>query len=146
VEHGVFGYGAEQPEFHQVMHERFLKRYGWNVEPEAMVLMPGVTPGNNTACRAFARPGDGVLMQLPVYPPILRLPDNVGMSRDVASLTRGLTAATPSTSTPSSAPSRHAPACSSCATHTIRRPRVHSGRAATDRGDLPPSQSHHLRR
>ena len=89
VEHGVFGYGVEQPEFHQVMRDRFLKRFGWTVEAEAMVLMNGVTPGFNTACRAFAGPGDGVLMMLPVYPPILRLPDNVGMSRDGASLVRG---------------------------------------------------------
>ena len=89
VEHGVFGYGVEQPEFHQVMRDRFLKRFGWTVEAEAMLLMNGVTPGFNTACRAFAGPGDGVLMMLPVYPPILRLPDNVGMSRDGASLVRG---------------------------------------------------------
>ncbi len=89
VEHGVFGYGVEQPEFHQVMRDRFLKRFGWTVEAEAMVLMNGVTPGFNTACRAFAGPGDGVLMMLPVYPPILRLPDNVGMSRDGANLVRG---------------------------------------------------------
>jgi cysteine-S-conjugate beta-lyase len=89
VEHGVFGYGVEQPEFHQVMHDRFRKRFGWTVEPEAMVLMNGVIPGFNTACRAFAGPGDGVLMMLPVYPPILRLPDNVGMSRDGSSLVRG---------------------------------------------------------
>src|ERR1700730_19068451 len=89
VEHGVFGYGVEQPELHQVMQDRFLKRFGWTVEPDAIVLMPGVTPGNNTACRAFGVTGDGVLMQLPVYPPILRLPDNVGMSRDGAGLVRG---------------------------------------------------------
>jgi cystathionine beta-lyase len=89
VEHGVFGYGFEQPELYRVMHDRFLKRYSWKVAPEAMVLMPGVTPGNNTACRAFGGPGRGIVMLLPVYPPILRLPDNVGMSRDAASLTRG---------------------------------------------------------
>jgi cystathionine beta-lyase len=89
VEHGVFGYGVEQPEFHQVMHDRFRKRYGWAVEGEAMVLMNGVTPSFNTACRAFAGSGDGVLMMLPVYPPILRLPDNTGMSRDGVSLVRG---------------------------------------------------------
>lgn len=89
VEHGVFGYGVEQPEFHEVMGDRLLKRFGWKVEPEAMVLLPGVTPGYNTACRAVAGPGDGVLMLLPVYPPIHRLPDNVGMSRDGADLARG---------------------------------------------------------
>ena len=77
VEHGFFGYGAETPEFHEVMCDRLLKRYGWKVPPQALVLLPGVIAGFNMAARAFAGPGDGVLMQLPVYPPILRLPDNV---------------------------------------------------------------------
>jgi cystathionine beta-lyase len=89
VEHGFFGYGAEQPEFHEVTCERLLKRYGWKVQPEALVLLPGVIAGFNMAARAIAGPGDGILMQLPVYPPILRLPDNVKMSRDGADLVRG---------------------------------------------------------
>ena len=89
VEHGFFGYGAEQPEFHEVMCDRLLKRYGWKVQPEALVLLPGVIAGFNMAARAIAGPGDGILMQLPVYPPILRLPDNVKMSRDGADLVRG---------------------------------------------------------
>jgi len=89
VEHGFFGYGAEQPEFHEVTCERLLKRYGWKVQPEALVLLPGVIAGFNMVARAIAGPGDGILMQLPVYPPILRLPDNVKMSRDGADLVRG---------------------------------------------------------
>jgi cysteine-S-conjugate beta-lyase len=88
VEHGFFGYGAEQPEFHEVTCERLLKRYGWKVQPEALVLLPGVIAGFNMAARAIAGPGEGILMQLPVYPPILRLPDNVKMSRDGADLVR----------------------------------------------------------
>jgi len=71
------------------MCERLLKRQGWRVEPEALVLLPGVIPGFNVACRAFSSPGDGLLQQLPVYPPILRLPDNVGLTRDAMDLTRG---------------------------------------------------------
>jgi cystathionine beta-lyase len=90
VEHGFFGYGAEQPEFHEVTCDRLLKRYGWKVQPEALVLLPGVIAGFNMAARAVASPGDGILMQLPVYPPILRLPDNVKMSRDGADLVRGI--------------------------------------------------------
>jgi cystathionine beta-lyase len=89
VEHGFFGYGAEQPAFHEVVCDRLLKRYGWKVPPEALVLLPGVIAGFNMAARAFASPGDGVLMQLPVYPPILRLPDNLKMSRDGVDLARG---------------------------------------------------------
>lgn len=89
VEHGVFGYGYEQPECHEVICERLRVRYGWKVGPEALVLLPGVNPSNNVACRAFAAPGDGVLIQLPVYPPILRVPDNVGLSRDGVEMIRG---------------------------------------------------------
>src|ERR1700741_4756127 len=68
VEHGFFGYGVEQPAFHEVVCDRLVKRYGWKVQPEALVLLPGVIAGFNMAARAFASPGDGVLMQLPVYP------------------------------------------------------------------------------
>ena len=89
VEHGFFGYGAEQPEFHEVTCDRLLKRYGWKVPPEALVLLPGVIAGFNMAARAVTSAGYGVLMQLPVYPPILRLPDNVKMSRDGVDLVRG---------------------------------------------------------
>jgi cystathionine beta-lyase len=86
VEHRVFGYGLEQPEFFEVVVERLRKRYGWRVGPEAIVVLPGVIPGFNMALRAITRPGDGVLMHVPVYPPILRAPGNCGLTRDEAPL------------------------------------------------------------
>jgi cystathionine beta-lyase len=89
VEHGVFGYGTEQPEFYEVFLERLEKRYGWRVSREAILLIPGVIPGFNLAARAFATPGDGLLLQTPMYPPIRRVPDNVGLSSDEMELTRG---------------------------------------------------------
>ncbi len=79
VEHGFFGYGQEQPEFFEVIVERLWKRYGWRVSPEAILHLPGVIPSFNLACRAFASPGDGLLVQTPVYPPILRAPENCGL-------------------------------------------------------------------
>jgi cystathionine beta-lyase len=88
VEHGVFGYGAAQPEFHEVFLERLQKRYGWRVSPEAILLIPGVIPGFNLAARAFTTSGDGLLLQTPMYPPIRRVPDNVGLSSDEMELTR----------------------------------------------------------
>jgi cystathionine beta-lyase len=88
VEHGVYGYGFEGPEFAEVFVDRLQKRYGWTVSPEAVVLIPGVIPGFNVACRALTRPGDGLLMQVPVYPPILRSPGNHGLTRDEAPLGR----------------------------------------------------------
>jgi cysteine-S-conjugate beta-lyase len=88
VEHGVYGYGFEGPEFAEVFVDRVQKRYGWTIAPESLVLIPGVIPGFNVACRALTAPGDGLLMQLPVYPPILRSPTNHGLTRDGAMLGR----------------------------------------------------------
>jgi cysteine-S-conjugate beta-lyase len=88
VEHGVFGYGLEQPEFYEVFLDRLQKRYGWRVSRDAILLIPGVIPGFNVACRALTVPGDGLLLQTPMYPPILRVPQNVGLSSDEIELSR----------------------------------------------------------
>jgi cystathionine beta-lyase len=89
VEHGVFGYLAfEQPEFHELFADRLLKRYGWRVSPDAVVLIPGVIPGFNVAGRILAAPGDGLILQTPVYPPILRAASSIGLTREEAPLAR----------------------------------------------------------
>ena len=88
VEHGVFGYGVEQPEFCEVFLDRLQTRYGWRVSPEAILVIPGVIPGFNLAGRALTVTGDGLLLQTPVYPPILRVPGNVGLTSDEMELTR----------------------------------------------------------
>jgi cystathionine beta-lyase len=88
VAHGVFGYGVERPEFHEMVAARLLDRHGWRVSPDAVVPLPGVIPGFNLALRATTSPGDGVLMALPVYPPILRSHANAGLTRDEARIDR----------------------------------------------------------
>jgi cystathionine beta-lyase len=90
VEHGVFGYGYKHQisPLHEVFVERLAKRYGWRVSPEALVPIPGVIAGFNVACRLFAEPGDGLVLQTPVYPPILRVPGNLGLTLDEAPLAR----------------------------------------------------------
>lgn len=89
VEHGFFGYLAEKPELLDVVSERLAKRYGWRVPPEAIVPVPGVIAGFNLAIRAATAPGDGLLVQTPVYPPILRAAGNHGLTRDDHALSRG---------------------------------------------------------
>lgn len=89
VEHGFFGYLVERPELQEVVAERVGKRYGWRVDPEAVMPLPGVIAGFNLALRALTQPGDGLLVQTPVYPPILRAAGNHGLTRDGHALTRG---------------------------------------------------------
>ena len=89
VEHGVYGYITfEQPEFHQLFADRLLKRYGWRVSPDAVVIIPGVIPGFNVAGRILAKPGDGLVLMTPVYPPILRAASNMDLTREEAPLAR----------------------------------------------------------
>jgi cysteine-S-conjugate beta-lyase len=88
VEHGIFGYGSEPPELRQVLVERLQQRYGWQVSPEAIAFMPGVVIGFNLACRALTSPGDGVLVQTPVYPPILHAHTCASLTRNEMELTR----------------------------------------------------------
>jgi cystathionine beta-lyase len=88
VEHGFFGYLVERPELQEAVAERVGKRYGWRVDPEAVMPLPGVIAGFNLALRALTQPGDGLLVQTPVYPPILRAAGNHGLTRDGHALTR----------------------------------------------------------
>jgi cystathionine beta-lyase len=88
VEHGVFGYGTDLPELRTVVVDRLASLYNWRVTPQDLVFVPGVVTGFNLACRAVAAPGDGMLAQTPVYPPVLRVPANVGLTCDEMELTR----------------------------------------------------------
>jgi cystathionine beta-lyase len=88
VAHGVFGYGIEPAELRQVIVERLAQLYGWEITPEDVVFVPGVVSGFNLVLRALARPGDGVLVQTPVYPPVLTAPGNQGLVREEMELTR----------------------------------------------------------
>ena len=88
AEHPFYGYGFEQPEFYEVIVDRLQKRFGWRVSAEAIVHLPGVIPGFNLACRSVAAPGDGLLLQTPMYPPILRASENCGLTREEAPLGR----------------------------------------------------------
>jgi len=88
VEHGVFGYGTEPPELRGVIVERLQLLYGWQVSPDALLFLPGVVNGLNLVCHAVGSPGDGVLIQTPVYYPILDAPAGARMTNDEMELTR----------------------------------------------------------
>jgi cystathionine beta-lyase len=74
VEHGVFGYPATPPELVEVVLSMLLAAYGWQVQPEWLVWLPGLVTGLNVICRAAAEPGEEVLTATPVYPPFLTAP------------------------------------------------------------------------
>lgn len=86
VRHAVFGYPQESGELRQAIIERLAGMYNWKIEPDEIIFMPGVIKAFNLACQALAAPEGAVLVQPPVYPPILMAPEIAGVPRQEARL------------------------------------------------------------
>lgn len=69
VDHGIFGYTGQKPDYFEAVTRWFEDRFHWHTEAEWIVPTPGVVFALATAVRAFTEPGDAVLIQTPVYPP-----------------------------------------------------------------------------
>jgi cystathionine beta-lyase len=88
VDHGVFGYAMEPAELREILAARLARLYGWQVQSAHIVFLAGVVLGFNRFCRATAAPGDAVLVQPPVYPPIFAAPEKNRLVRQEAVLVR----------------------------------------------------------
>ncbi|MHB0855943.1 MAG: MalY/PatB family protein [Anaerolineae bacterium] len=88
VQRGVFGYGSEPPELRGILVSRLWERYQWRILPEDIVFLPGVIAGFHVACRALCAPEDALLVQTPVYGPILGAATECGLPRRILELTR----------------------------------------------------------
>jgi cystathionine beta-lyase len=101
VAHGVFGYPYFSPIIDgkpsglaEVFIQRLETLYGWQVQPQDLLFIPGVVAGFNMACHALAAHEEGesptqngVLVQTPVYPPFLTAHTVAGMTRQEMELT-----------------------------------------------------------
>jgi cystathionine beta-lyase len=87
IDHGVLGYGMAQPRLKQAICAHLERQYGWTVGPEAIIPLPGVVPGFNLAVRATCAADAGVVVQTPVYPPMLKAPEHARLRRIEAPLT-----------------------------------------------------------
>ena len=69
VDHGVFGYPVRGRSVREAVAAWERTRHGWDVDPDWVCHAPGVMPGVAVALEVLTRPGDGVVVQPPVYPP-----------------------------------------------------------------------------
>ncbi|MBN2416123.1 PatB family C-S lyase [bacterium] len=76
--HGVFGYTAAPESLLETVLRRLSTLYSWKVEPDWLVWLPGLVSGINIACRAAGGEGDEIVTTVPVYPPFLTAPANMG--------------------------------------------------------------------
>ncbi len=71
---GLFGYGQPGPSLVAAVVEHCQREYGWAVEPDWIVWLPGLVSGLHVACRAVGTSGAGVFTATPIYPPFLSAP------------------------------------------------------------------------
>jgi len=69
AEHGIFGYTETKSDYDNAVIGWFRERFGYNVEPSEIVKTPGIVFALAQMVRAFTEPGDGVIIQTPVYYP-----------------------------------------------------------------------------
>lgn len=74
VEHGVFGYTHPPAELIAAVRAHLLVDFGWAVEQEWIVWLPGLVCGLNVLCRAVGGSGDEVVTFTPIYPPFMSAP------------------------------------------------------------------------
>lgn len=79
--HPVLGYGVARQQLREQIVGDMASKYAWTIAPDDIVFLPGVEPGFNMALRSMLAGGDGVLVQTPIYQPILSAPGHWGLNR-----------------------------------------------------------------
>jgi cystathionine beta-lyase len=69
IEHPIYGYTVRPESFFDSIREWQERRHNWSVENSWIEFSPGVVPSLALSVQAFTQPGEGVIIQPPVYPP-----------------------------------------------------------------------------
>lgn len=78
VDHGIFGYSEVQEDYFEIVQRWMKDHYDWNVNSEWLIKTPGIVFALVMTVKAFTNPGDGVLIQLPVYYPFYAVIEDNG--------------------------------------------------------------------
>ena len=83
VEEGDYGYPAREGEdgLEAAFARRMRTRFGWEVDPEQVVPVADLVQAIVASVVAFSEPGDGVVVQTPIYPPFLNAISTTGRRR-----------------------------------------------------------------
>lgn len=76
--HPIYGYTRYPSEFFAAIVHWQASQHHWDIDANAIVPVPGTVPALALAAQTFSQPGDGIVVQTPIYPPIHQLPANHG--------------------------------------------------------------------
>ncbi len=69
LSHRVFGYSLNDTRHNAALINWFERRHTWQIHEETIAHTPGIVPAVHYMIQCFTKPGDGVLIQPPVYYP-----------------------------------------------------------------------------
>ena len=75
---GCYGYTTKPDSVYEAVIRWVRERYHWEVKKEWILFTPGVIPGFNIAIQNLTKPGEGVIVQTPVYYPFMEAAKNNG--------------------------------------------------------------------
>jgi cystathionine beta-lyase len=81
LEHPMLGYSVAQDSLRAAIVADLWSKYGWRVEPQQILFLPGVEPGFNMALHALVEPQQNVVVQVPNYPPLRHAPDHWNLNK-----------------------------------------------------------------
>lgn len=76
--HPAYGYTLYPDSLYDAMIQWYAEHHQWRIEREWILLVPGVVPSLHAAALAFSAPGDGIIIQPPVYPPFFSAIEKTG--------------------------------------------------------------------
>ncbi|MFH2134478.1 MAG: pyridoxal phosphate-dependent aminotransferase [Pseudomonadota bacterium] len=78
AEHPVFGYTIHPKSMYDAQMHWLSTRHGWDITRESILFCPGVVPSLHACIMGLSQPGDGVIVQPPVYAPFLTAAETCG--------------------------------------------------------------------
>ncbi|MDX8338185.1 PatB family C-S lyase [Draconibacterium sp. IB214405] len=69
AEHEIFGYTFRSDSYYEAVIYWMSRRHQWDIKKEWISFSPGVVAGLTYAIESFSKPGEGVIVQPPVYFP-----------------------------------------------------------------------------
>nr|WP_092072061.1 PatB family C-S lyase [Dendrosporobacter quercicolus]NSL48683.1 putative C-S lyase [Dendrosporobacter quercicolus DSM 1736]SDM36083.1 cystathione beta-lyase [Dendrosporobacter quercicolus] len=67
--HPIYAYNTQDESLYQAFIDWVKRRHGWEIETDWILVAPGVVPSIILSILALSEPGNGVIIQPPVYPP-----------------------------------------------------------------------------
>lgn len=78
AEHPIYGYDLRSGEYYLSLVRWVKRRHNWDISREWVLFSPGIVPALAMFVRSLTEPGDGIVVQPPVYNPFFSVVEENG--------------------------------------------------------------------